>query len=424
MPRRHPDRDRRRFSEATEAKRRDAEVKVIEQDARDTSLWHTWFVRYNPLYFVSALSILYGILLVSNGLDEAGLKERKVLLTVVLESYQLLLIAGAALLFRSGRSRRSAVILGLTAVVFLLDCTFQMEILACLEARWLAAVWVVLAALKLAALRFAFRLRAAASAFVVPIAAVVAIAWVPQILDQGDADRDTVHLLATWLAAALAAWLMSARPRLACLAPLDAWGKTVLRRATRATWAIWSGFYLAHLVAWASIFDVSWTPLHLVPVFVLMAFRIEEEAVVWAAGALAVALAMTVPATAAPSALVIAVVFAWRCRQLCCPRLMVGVVLALHVAWRAVGWQQGELPAAGLGLNLLTAVALIFLVWRQRSTTAALALAAGTVGLREHLPQLGTLAWGLVFLATGFLSLITGIAINWLQPALRPAEPE
>ncbi len=397
---------------------------MIEQDARDHSLWQTWFVRYNPLYFTSALSILYGILLVSRGLDEAGLKERKVLLTVVLESYQLLLIAGAALLFRSGRSRRSAVILGLTAAVFLLDCTFQMEILACLEARWLAAVWVALAAFKLAALRFAFRLRAEASALVVPLAAAVAISWVPQVLDRGAADRETVHLLAAWLAAALAAWWMSVRPRLACADRLDAWGETVLRRATRAVWAIWGGFYLAHLVAWATIFDLSWTPLYLVPVLVLMAFRIDEEGAVWAAGALAVALAMTVPATAAPSALVVAVVFAWRCRQLGRPRLIVGAVLALHVAWRAVGWQQGELPAAGLGLNLLSAAALIFLAWRLRSTTAALALAAGAFGLREHLPQLGALVWGLLFLAAGFLSLITGVAINWLQPALRPAEPE
>ena len=84
-------------------------------------------------------------------------------------------------------------------------------------------------------------------------------------------------------------------------------------------------------------------------------------------------------------------------------------------------------------LNLLTAGALLFLIVRFQLTTAVLALAAGAVGLREHLPQLGALVWGVVFLATGFLSLITGIAINYLlpasgrtepQPVLRPAEPE
>ncbi len=260
------------------------ELERPEEDRgpEDSGLWHTWFVRYNPLYFFSALCVLSGVLLVSRGLDDAGLRDSKVLLTAVLESYQLLLIASAALLFRSGRAPRSAVILGLTAAAFLLDATFQMEILACLEARWVAGLWVVLTAVKLAALRFAFRLKVPASAWVVPVAAAVAIAWVPQVLDRGEANRQTVHLLATWLAAGLAAWIMAARPKVRCGARLDAWGETVLRRAAAAAQAIWVGFYLVHLVGWGLIFDVPWTPLHLVPALVLLALRVDEEAVVWA----------------------------------------------------------------------------------------------------------------------------------------------
>ncbi len=404
------------------------ETEPIEQDIPEHpehgGLWHEWFVRYNPLYFLSALSILFGILLVSRGLDDAGLRESKVLLTAVLESYQLLLIAGAALLFRSGRNRRSAVILGLTAVVFLFDGTFQMEILACLEARGVAAAWVVLAVLKLAALTFAFKLRATASAWVVPVVAAVAIAWVPQVLDRGSVDRQSVHLLATWLAAALAAWVLTVRPRVACDAELDAWGETVLRRATNAAWAIWGGFYLAHLVAWGVIFDLPWTSLYLVPALLLTAFRWQEEGMVWVAGAFAVGLATEVPVTVTPTALVVAGVFAWRLWQTGSRRLIVGAVLSLHMALRTIGWQSGPLPEAGLWLVLPTAAVLIILVWRLRLTSAALALVAGAIGLREHLPQLGALGWGTVFLAGGFLSLITGVAINWFQPALHPARPE
>ncbi len=393
---------------------------IEPDDPEDRGLWHTWFVHYNPLYFASALSILFGVLLVSRGLDEAGLRDSKVLLTAVLESYQLLLIAGAALLFRSGRNRRSAVILGLTAVVFLLDCTFQIEILACLEARWVAAAWLALAGLKLAALTFAFRLRAPVSAWVVPVAAAIAIAWVPQALDRGDVDPQVVHLLATWLGAALLGWVVTLRPRVACDVELDAWGKTVLRRATTAAGYVWTGFYLAHLVAWGMIFDVPWSPLHLVPAIVLLAFRVEEEAAIWAAGALSLALAMTVPAAAAPVAFLVAGVVAWRAHQLDRPRLLVGAVVAAHLALRTIGWQDGPLPAAQWWLVVATATALAILAWRRRLPAAALALAAGAFGLREYLLLLGALGWGMILLAAGFLSLITGIAINWLQPALKP----
>ncbi len=47
----------------------------LDQELRD--LVHRWFVRYNPLYFFSAASMLLGVYLVSRGLDEIGWRPGK-----------------------------------------------------------------------------------------------------------------------------------------------------------------------------------------------------------------------------------------------------------------------------------------------------------------------------------------------------------
>jgi hypothetical protein len=78
----------------------------------------------------SAFLVLAGVLLVGWGFEDIGRPEARVDLTYVLDVYQVLMIAGAALLLRGAGQRRPAVILALLETFFLLDVTFQNEVLA------------------------------------------------------------------------------------------------------------------------------------------------------------------------------------------------------------------------------------------------------------------------------------------------------
>ncbi len=379
----------------------------------DRELLHRWFVRYNPLYFFSALCVLGGVFLVSRGLDEVGWREGKVFLTAVLETYQLLLIAAAALLYRVARQTRPAVLLGLLEAVFFLDCTLQTESLAALESRSLAAAWGLMAALKLAALAWAFRLRPAATAFLVPLLAAAALAATPQILDLENADRPAVHLLVTWLAAGLAALVLEVRPRMVSLRPLDPSGAAALQRLTAAVWGIWGGLFLLHLAAWTAIYGVPLTVSHAVPFLLLATLRARREIGVWAGAAAAMAVAAAAPAAAAPAALLAAVLFVLQARRLGQDRLYLGAVMALHLAIRTAGWQQGPPPEAGWALMLATAAALLLLAWHLRLPAALVPLPLGLYEIRHQLLGLGALELGSALLLIGFLALFAGVAVNW-----------
>ena len=78
-----------------------------------------WFVQYNPLYFFSALCVLFGVFLISKGLPELDWRKGQSLLTAVMQFYEILLIAGAALLVRMAGQYRPAVILALIEIFFI-----------------------------------------------------------------------------------------------------------------------------------------------------------------------------------------------------------------------------------------------------------------------------------------------------------------
>src|SRR5258705_236124 len=83
-----------------------------------------WFVQFNPLYFVSAFCVLYGVFLVARNIDtlEAGSPDRaQLLLFGVLQAYEALVIFGAYFLVNQARVVRPAVLLCLLEAVFLFD---------------------------------------------------------------------------------------------------------------------------------------------------------------------------------------------------------------------------------------------------------------------------------------------------------------
>ena len=135
-----------------------------------------WFVQYNPLFTASALCVLGGVLLLQRTLGDGGL-----LLTGVVELYQWLVIGTAALLYRRLHDHRPGVILGLIALVFLVDPTLQTSALASASEFVASLGWLVLFALKLHALTWAFCLRLSTSARLVPVLGAGLIVALPML---------------------------------------------------------------------------------------------------------------------------------------------------------------------------------------------------------------------------------------------------
>jgi hypothetical protein len=128
------------------------------------------FVQYNPLYLFSAICVLSGMLLISLALEKTDWKQGQILLTAVIQSYEIMLIIGGAILFRRAELYRPAVILGLLEVFFLFDCTFRTEAMFTFGRAgvFLTMTWMTMVALKVAVLKWVFRLKFSAMTIVVP----------------------------------------------------------------------------------------------------------------------------------------------------------------------------------------------------------------------------------------------------------------
>jgi hypothetical protein len=134
-----------------------------------------WFVQYNPLFSASAMCVLAGVLVLQRAIGPG------LVLTGVVELYQWLVIGTAALLYRRLLDHRPGVILGLIAVVFLVDPTLQTSALASAGDVGSSLVWIVLCALKLRALAWAFCLRLSLSMQVVPVLGAALVVAMPML---------------------------------------------------------------------------------------------------------------------------------------------------------------------------------------------------------------------------------------------------
>ena len=123
-----------------------------EKKDRVRAVLHRWMVLYNPFYFMSALSLLGGILLISEGLEGSPVDWTlgHLALVGVVQGYELCLILTAAWLYRRGLIR-PAVILAFLECLFLLDPTSFTHVVAHFEPydSGVALLWAVLAPLKM-----------------------------------------------------------------------------------------------------------------------------------------------------------------------------------------------------------------------------------------------------------------------------------
>ncbi len=353
----------------------------VQQMEEFRGVLHRWFVQYNPLYFFSALCMLLGIFFVSPGFENEAWQTWETVLTLVIEIYEMSLIMGAAFLFRYTKQYRSSAILGLLAMVFLFDTTFQTEVIATFDRMGLLMMgnWVIMAALKLVAIRWAFQLRVPWAVLAVPFLAAAGIAIIPHLFSRTDFDQDLIHLIAVWYGTGLAAYIWAKRPVIRCDAVLGTSAQHTIQRITNAAWIIWAGLYLYHLIAWLYTFSITpKTPvLYIAPGLLLFALLSRKEKQVWAGCAGTLFITLFQLKLFGPTAFLVSIVFsvqAWRLKR---PRLYIGAVLTAYIAVQTIGWYNWPLPDPKIWAMFAAAGGLIAIAYHFRLPAALLPLLAG-----------------------------------------------
>lgn len=417
------------------------------------ALLHRWFVQYNPLYLLSAVLVLVGLTLVDDGLAHDASAVSHLAVAGITELYAFALIAGAAVLTRLGL-RRPAVFVALIAVLYQGDLVLGTESQALFGSAGALATlgWLVVFAAKLHALAWALRLRLSASASAVPLFGATGLALIPHLSRRLDAQALTLTV-AAWLFALFAAGLWTTR-RVTSRDPLDAWGRTVLRRSLRATWAIWSALALGHVLFWTHQYGLRRDVL--APIALLLATRwIACERRVLAS----IVVTLGYVATSSPdlfseTALMAAAVLTLHAlrkprnpgdavsspprdhyRGAAIPAQpepfetsftpSVGAALirqlawagyALHLAAWTASWSGDAWPAHVVPLDATLALAVALVVWRTRVHVVTAPLLAGALhwGIQARVvraPQ-SVLQWGVSCVAAGFGLLLAAVAIS------------
>ncbi len=434
---------------------RPAEAAVCAPPAAPPShpVLHRWFVQYNPAYFASALCLLAGIFLVSNGLGGPERRSGELWLFGVVQLYEVMLIAGAGFLYRLLGQRRPAVILALVEMVYLLDPTFQTEVAAYLDdaGRWISAAWLAGFAIKLYALAWALRLRVPTRVIALAVAGAGCVAVMPQLGYARLLDRHGMVLLLAWAGFALGMAMWWLRPDIESRDSLDEWGELVLRRASRATAALWIALACAHGGFWVVANDLHSMALLLAVPVLLVTLWARHEGDVWFGAAVAVGIAIGFePAAVSSVAAMTALVLLVRSRRgferatpasaepasttahpyrtaapagapppvpvaVACPRLGVGALACAYFAVWTLGWHHGGLPPHMLGLDLLASAGFLWLLGVARLPVAAVPLLA----LHGHraveagwIPRTAG-QWGAVLVVSAFALLLAGLAVSW-----------
>jgi hypothetical protein len=377
---------------------------------------HTWFVQYNPFYFFSASCVLFGMFLISRGLSTMDWQQGQLLLTFIMQLYEILLMAAGAFLFRVAGQKRSAVILGIIEVFFLFDCTLRTEMMSSMGSVGIVAstLWVVLVGLKLKALTWVFRLKVAGWTLLLPFLATFGIGLFPHFLAYHEAHRTMIHLASVWYGAILLALVHYISPRVDSHILLDSWGRTVLIRTKKAAFMVWAGFYFFHMAMWMVLYDVQPSLAHAAPFFILWMMK-GREIWAWTGGPVMMALSSVFPWAVTPAALVVSVLYGLRGRKTRCPRFYPAAVFYLYTAVWFFGWEGGGTPEPDLwpiflGISFLIVMALF---WRLPSAIV-LAVLVMLTGAERVLPK-GFLQWGALSLAMGFVTLLAGFFLDWAR---------
>jgi len=388
---------------------------MIQNNNRLNRLFYRWFVLYNPLYFISALCFVFGVYLVSKGMNQINWIDGQIILTAVIEFYEILLLAGSFLLYRIASLRRPAVILAIINICFLFDCTYQIEHISSVPyfGQISTVIWIILFALKLAALTWIFRLKVPLVGYIIPILAAVGIAVPPHFLYYTTIDSSLIHLVSTWYGALLAVIFLWLRPVVSFPKVLDPQRNAILNRVLNAAWLIWGGFYLFHTISWIRFFDIDISLANLAPILVVLPFVSKKEEFTWVGSALVILFSMAHPPIFCVAALLIGMVFLLNGINNRHPRLYIGAILSLYLTLLTVGWQNFPLPEPDPWLTVLTGIGLVTIGWCYRLISAFLLVILGGFAYWNPRGPRDIMEWGALFIAVGFISLVAGILANW-----------
>ena len=394
-----------------------------------------FFVDFNPLYFISAFCVLYGVFLVARNIEDLGLQTieaQQFLLFGVIQTYELLVIAGAAFLAHQVRATRPAVLLGLLECVLLLDCTFRVESAAMEGAfgQLLMLLWLLLTAFKVWALARALRLpmprRHLAALVAVAAGMVACVAW----LSLPGSNKTLALQAAAWFGAVALLLLEVRRPALlSALANNEAQQQTAAL-CLRAGYRLLAGFYFYHVWAYILIsadanVNAAAIPAQAGTFFLLFALIRDRQQEAWLFGLLTIAAAVFNSA-ALPWALgLIALLWVYRVWRGGHSNLAIGAAFAVYAAALLGAWASGveafpSLPAPLDWPNPLLIAALLFIALYLRNQiawaclAAVLGYSAYTRTAWQQLVPRNELARGMLFLGTGFAALIGGVAVNWV----------
>jgi hypothetical protein len=368
-----------------------------------------WFVQYNPLFSASAMCVLAGVLVLQRAIGPGFL------LTGVVELYQWLVIGTAALLYRRLLDHRPGIILGLIAVVFLVDPTLQTSALASAGDVVSSLLWVVLFAVKMRALAWAFCLRLSPSMQLVPALGAALLVAMPML-------RMTPHaalvpgVLAVGLfvlGALTSVFPMTMRSERA----LGDVGSVMLPRLQRAVFCILAGGALFQGInaVFAEGAPAIFAALMAIAAGVAMHSTHERHlwwaalAVVWAS--LVAGLAMTVGWPMLAVALFVAAA-----RHGHPPRVMVaGLVAACLPSVLNNAIVTGQ-PLA-LAVVTFATVGLVWLVWQRQAWSSLLALVvihAGSVKVLvvPAMTSASGSTWGVFLVAVGFCLVPVGVLLH------------
>ncbi|MFO0670643.1 MAG: hypothetical protein U0235_13600 [Polyangiaceae bacterium] len=440
-----------------------------ERDGSARRLLHRWFVQYNPFYVLSAALVLGGMLAWQAG---AATSEASLRVAAVSELYAWSLVLSAALLVRIGQ-RRSAVMLALLACLYEWDVALVTETSAYLGAAGTVAgaLFVASGIGTVAALGAALRVRFSRAVFASVAIAASGLVLFPRLL-VGHERSGAELLFGAWL---LLLGSLPRRDAVVSKVALDAWGRTVLERATSAAYTLSFLLVFLHVGFWCSRFGAG--PDSFVAAFVLLLVpRIRSELGVWGVIAVISALAYAMPSAMSVVAALIALSLAlrlvfpafylirvrtiepspapsipYRAPSAEAPdasplgsafelvpgrvvgaeraRTIAGIVLMTHVAVWTFGWRgHACLGAAGfpphvLALDLALALNLVFVAWRSRTLSAIVPGLPVLADLALEIVPRPTTAfgWGLSTIVSGFALFLGSLVVSyWLRDVEAP----
>ncbi len=402
--------------------------------------------------------VLLGLNLLSKGLADRGGTVDALGVALIAEVYALALVGSAALAYRIGQ-RRSAVLLGLLAVVYEADVTLHTETCAVLGGVGASAsvAWLGLAVAKIHALSLALRLRADRRAWALVLVLVAGLGALPFALARLE-PRGAGALVGAWIFALGALVPRDPEGRIRSLVALDAWGATVLRRSVLAASAILTAGLVLHVGFWTTTLHVD--PLHVgLAVFALFVARREEERTVWASVGAALSVAMLAAphwlpdvALAASAALLLRATSRayaleshehepseesgpYRVGEGAGPRrvevyatytpldaptrarLFTGALATAHLGLWTLAYRGGPLPPHDVALDAAVLGFALAMAWKLRAR-GALGLAGAIVGhalfASGLVPEPRTaLGWGAYAITAGFALLAASVGVGY-----------